>query len=82
MNDTQVWFQLELEGIQAKGQSLSDGFQCCFLESPELKENPQPLKTACPLNGICLGSRKKLPSEFCSLDLPGFVFEVDTNLMH
>jgi len=43
MNDTQIWVQLEFESIEAKGQSLPDGFQRRFLEAPELEEGPQAL---------------------------------------
>jgi hypothetical protein len=64
MNDTQIWVQLEFESIEAKGQSLPDGFQRRFLEAPELEESPQALQTVYPFNSICLGSRKKPMSEF------------------
>ena len=81
MNDTQVWVQLELEGVEAKGQSLPDGFQRSFLEAPELKESPQALQAACPLNSIRFGSRKKPPGEFCSLEVLRLVFEIDADRM-
>jgi len=67
MNDTRIWVQLELEGVEAKGQSLPDGFQRRFLEAPELEESPQALQTSYPFNSIRLGSRKESPSELCSL---------------
>ena len=79
MNDTQPWVQLELEGVEAKGQSLPDGFQRCFLECPELEEGPQALQTVYPIDSIRLGSRKKLMSEFRSLQIPRVIFEVDAD---
>ena len=81
MNDTQNWIQLEFEGVEAKGQSLPDGFQRRFLEAPELEESSQVRKTACPFNSIRLGYRKKLLSEFCSLQISCLIFEVDADPM-
>jgi len=43
MNDAQIWVQFEFEGVKAKGQSLPDGFQRRFLETPKLEESPQAL---------------------------------------
>jgi hypothetical protein len=81
MNDTQIWVQLEFEGVEAKGQSLPDGFQGRFLEAPELKESPQALQAAYPFNSIRLGSRKKPMSEFYSLQIPRLIFDVDADPM-
>jgi hypothetical protein len=64
MNDPQIGFQLEFEGVEAKGQSLSDGFQRSFLETPQLEESRQLGKTGRPFNGPGLGDRKKLLSDF------------------
>ena len=81
MNDTQIWVQLEFEGIEAKGQSLPDGFQRRFLEAPELEEGPQALQAAYPFNSIRLDSRKEPTSEFYSLQIPRSIFEVDADPM-
>ncbi len=81
MNDTQIWIQLEFEGVEPKGQSLSDGFQRRFLEAPELEEGPQALQTAYPFDSIRLGSRKKPMSELYSLQIPRLIFEVDADPM-
>jgi len=81
MNDTQIWVQFEFKGVEAKGQSLPDGFQRRFLEAPELVENPQALQAACPFNSIRLGDRKKPMSEFYSLQIPRLIFEVDADPM-
>ncbi len=74
MNDTQIWVQLEFEGVEAKGQSLPDGFQRRFLEGPELEESPPAFQTAYPFNSIRLGCRKKPMSEFWSLQIPRLIF--------
>ncbi len=81
MNDTRMWVQLELEGVEAKGQSLPDGFQRRFLEAPELEESPQALQTLYPFNSIRLGSRKEPTSEICGLEILRSIFEVDADPM-
>ena len=79
MNDTQIWGQLEFEGVEAKGQSLPDGFERRFLEAPELEKSPQALQTACPFNSIRLGCPKLLLSEFYSLKVPRMIFDIDAD---
>jgi len=81
VNNTQIWVQIEFEGIEAKGQPLSDGFQRRFLETPELEENPQALQAVYSFNGIRLGSREKPLSEFYSLQIPSLIFDVYTDPM-
>ena len=81
MNDTQIRVQLELEGVEAKGQSLPNRFQRRFLEAPESVESPQALQTAYPFNRLGLGDREELTSELCSLQLPRLIFDVDADPM-
>ena len=81
MNDTQIRAQLELEGVEAKGQSLPNRLQRRFLEAPESEESPQALETARPFNHLGLGYREKLPSELYSLQLPRLILDVDADRM-
>ena len=48
--------KLELERVEAEGQSLSNGFQGCFLERPELEEGSHAGPFAGAFNGLCLSS--------------------------
>ena len=56
IDDADARVQLELERVEAEGQSLSDGFQGCFLERPELEEGSHAGPLAGAFNGLCLGS--------------------------
>jgi hypothetical protein len=58
MNNAQIWFHLEFKIIETKRQSLSDGFQRSFLQTPEAKECPQARRATLPVNGPGLGCRK------------------------
>ena len=81
MSDTQSRAQLEFEGIEAKGQSLPDGLQRCFLEGPELIEDPKPIRSGGGLHSLDLGYRKELLREFRSLQVLGVIFDVDADCM-
>ena len=81
MYKARTWVQLEFEGVEAKGQSFPYGFQRRFLETPELKESPLALHTIQPFNSTSLCYRKKITSEFCSLQIYRLIFEVDADPM-
>ena len=82
MNDAQIWVQFEFEGVKAKGQSLPDGFQRRFLETPELEESPQALKPSYPFNSIRFGSRKIPMGQFYSLQIPRLILDIDADPMY
>ncbi len=81
MNDAQTRDQFELESVKAKGQSLPNGFQSSFFEAPELEKSLVTCLTAVPFNSFGLCFRKKQMSEFCRLQLPRLIFNVDTDPM-
>ncbi len=82
MNDTQIWSQLELERVEAEGQSLSNGFQRRFLQAPELKECSRARRTSGRNNEPRLGPREELVSEFYHFQVPCSIFNVDTNSVY
>jgi len=79
MNDTWIWGQLEFECVEAEGQPLSYGFQRRFLEAPVLEESPLARQAAYPFNSLRLCLRKLPSGEFCRLQVPRSIFEVDTD---
>lgn len=74
VNDARIWIQLEFEGVEAKGQSFPDGFQCGFLEIPKLEKSPLAFQTCSPFDSIRLGSRKKPMRDFHGLHSPRLIF--------
>ena len=81
LNNADLGYQLEFEGVEAKGQSLSDGLQRRFLECPELEKSPVARQTTRSFNSLGLGYRKELLSELGSLQVPLLIFDVDTDPM-
>ena len=81
MTQGQLGFQLELEGVEAKGQSLPDGFQRRFLQAPQLEESSPALQAAYLFNSSCFSFRKEPTSKFYSLQIPRLIFEVDADTM-
>jgi len=80
-DDPRRGVQLELEGIEAEGQSLADGLQRRLLQAPELVEGAQAIGTARPFDLVGLGRREESPSELLGLQIPRLVFEIDTDPM-
>ena len=81
MNDPWTRGQLEPESIKAKRQAFPYGFQRGFLEAPETEKSPVTCLAAGPFNSFGLCFRKEMMSEFCRLQLPRLIFNVDTDAM-